>query len=440
MEEFLKNLGVEKIFFGAGNRNAPLLKALGDFELIFGLDERSLAFEALGLAKKSQNPVAVCTTSGTAVAECFPAIIEAYYSDIPLVIISADRPLSLRGTRSPQTIEQERIFGKFARTFWEGLPEDLNVKAPVTFPLHLNLFVNQEGIDKDSPKRPDHQLLSDSRKRGVAIFTEGSGSYNNEFEKITSHGLSSYIEIHSGLKKQGSILYEKDLLRAVSQGEVDYLIKFGKTPVTKLWRLLNSQYLKLGVFSYQSEYTGCLGGFRLDNLDQLSHQAKPHLFHSDLKPFLEEFPNSEMSLMYKFVNETERDAIIFLGNSMPIRYADFCKKIEREFIASRGANGIDGQVSTAAGIARGTEKKVYAILGDLTYIYDFTRQFWSLPPNLEIVVINNFGGRIFERVQADQRIILEHNHSFDEHRDFKLHTLKPDREETNLFWKRWVSE
>ncbi|MAZ49585.1 MAG: hypothetical protein CME65_13575 [Halobacteriovoraceae bacterium] len=440
MKEFLKSLGVKKIFFGAGNRNAPLLKDLEEFELVFGLDERSLAFEALGLAKISQVPVVVCTTSGTAVAECFPAIIEAYYSNIPLIILSADRPLALRGTRSPQTIEQDKIFGKFVRTFWEGEPHELDAKLQVSYPLHLNLFVDQEGVGQKKQSRPDQQILSDASKHGVAIFTEGSGGYSEEFEKITRLGLSSYNEIHSGLNKQGSILFEKDLLKAFSKGQVDYLIKFGKTPVTKLWRLLNSKYQNIAVFSYQSDYTGCFGGERLDNLDRFSQQTRPHIINSDLSPFLEEFPNSEMSLIYNFINKTENDAIIFLGNSMPIRYADFCKNLDRKYIASRGANGIDGQVSTAAGIARGSENKVYAILGDLTYIYDFTRQFWGLPSNLEIVVINNFGGRIFERVESDERIILEHAHKFDELWDLRLHTLKPDRDETNLFWKRWINE
>src|SRR5437016_286394 len=101
----------------AGSRNAPLLAVLSvthDIRLWSFVDERSAAFFALGRAKLTAMPAAIVTTSGTAVAELLPAVVEAFYSGTPLIVITADRPARYRGTGAPQCIEQEGIFGTYA--------------------------------------------------------------------------------------------------------------------------------------------------------------------------------------------------------------------------------------------------------------------------------------------------------------------------------------
>src|SRR3954447_19622090 len=110
-------LGATDFCVCAGSRNAPLLAVLGVSDLrVFSLvDERAAAFFALGRAKLTGRPAAVVTTSGTAVAELLPAAIEAHYSGTPLILITADRPARYRGTGAPQSIEQEAIFGVYAR-------------------------------------------------------------------------------------------------------------------------------------------------------------------------------------------------------------------------------------------------------------------------------------------------------------------------------------
>ncbi len=100
-----------------GSRNAPLLAVLStmhDVRVWSFVDERSAAFFALGRAKLLGAPAAVVTTSGTAVAELLPAVIEAYYSGTRLIVITADRPARYRGTGAPQCIELEGIFGAYA--------------------------------------------------------------------------------------------------------------------------------------------------------------------------------------------------------------------------------------------------------------------------------------------------------------------------------------
>jgi 2-succinyl-5-enolpyruvyl-6-hydroxy-3-cyclohexene-1-carboxylate synthase len=136
----VRTLGVEDFVVCGGSRNAPLIVALAGARTFSFVDERSAAFFALGRCKRDDNPVAVVTTSGTAVAELLPATIEAYYSGAPLVLITADRPARFRGSGAPQTIEQVGIFGPYAATTIENWGRRQ--------PLHLNVEFDEPLIDE----------------------------------------------------------------------------------------------------------------------------------------------------------------------------------------------------------------------------------------------------------------------------------------------------
>ena len=152
-----RELGVENFCVCGGSRNAPLIAglAVGSWPLAERdrstangqpptvnsfIDERSAAFFALGRAKLTGRPVAVITTSGTAVAEMLPAAIEAHYSGLPLVLITADRPARYRGTGAPQAIEQQSIFGVYAS-------RDAAAWTRVG-PLHINIEFDEPLIDE----------------------------------------------------------------------------------------------------------------------------------------------------------------------------------------------------------------------------------------------------------------------------------------------------
>lgn len=444
MKSVLEKLGIKNIFFGSGNRNEPLLEEFKDFRISFGLDERSLAFEALGLAKLTGEPVAVCITSGTAVAECYPAVIEAFYSDVKLVIISADRPPELRGSRAPQTINQEKIFGNYANYYWEGYLEAFNSdfnRKEFKYPAQINVFVDSERLQNRRIDRPTVDALSNKQSAGLAIFTEGSENFEEEFNRVQDMGLSTFVEIHSGLRKVGSIGSDQELVALAKRGTWDFFVKFGRTPVSKSWRLLNTELSQLGVFSFNDNSTGCWGGMKLCSLDELESLNLKKIRRIESTPPFEEFPESEASLILEFTKNLESKSILYFGNSMPIRYGDFCKSTiidqRHKVLASRGANGIDGQLSTACGIARGTSERVYAFFGDLTFLYDLTRVFWELPDNLLIVVINNYGGRIFERVQANSLMVLEHRKDLANFANRQVKIIQPKKEQTDLFWIEW---
>lgn len=140
--ELVRSFGVRECCVCAGSRNSPLIVvfAESDLALYSFIDERSAAFFALGRSKLRARPVAVLTTSGTAVAEMLPAAVEAHYSGVPLILISADRPDRYRGTGAPQSIEQEAIFGPYAAR--DAAEWDRST------PLHIN-------VPFDEPLLPD---------------------------------------------------------------------------------------------------------------------------------------------------------------------------------------------------------------------------------------------------------------------------------------------
>ena len=132
----LSKLGVKHVCISPGSRNTPLTLAFAQnrsFKKYIHVDERSSGFFALGIAKQCKQPVAIVTTSGTAVAELYPSIIEAYIQRVPLIICTADRPEYLRNTGANQTINQNNIFSNHIRSFVDfGLPT-LNSKQLKSF-------------------------------------------------------------------------------------------------------------------------------------------------------------------------------------------------------------------------------------------------------------------------------------------------------------------
>jgi 2-succinyl-5-enolpyruvyl-6-hydroxy-3-cyclohexene-1-carboxylate synthase len=142
--EQVRGLGTNDFCTCAGSRNSPLLAVLGspgdDVRVFSFVDERSAAFFALGRVKQHGKPVAIVTTSGTAVAELLPAVIEAHYSSLPLLLITADRPERYRGTGAPQAIEQIGIFGSYAAISLDGWNR--------ARPLHLNIEFDEPLIDE----------------------------------------------------------------------------------------------------------------------------------------------------------------------------------------------------------------------------------------------------------------------------------------------------
>lgn len=230
----LAKLGVRYACISPGSRSTPLTLAFASnksINLFPIVDERSSAFFALGIAKNIQAPVAVVTTSGTAVAELYPAIIEAYYQRIPLIICTADRPPALRNSGANQTINQQNIFKNHIRYFADaGLPNLKNLNF--VNDLADNLIINSSIVDKgpvhvnfsfEKPFEPKNYTDKIEISKIQKTFSKSSLVLNKKKEAaIDFDGLTKkFLGIERGLILVGSKYYNKDFTKN--------LVQFSKT-------------------------------------------------------------------------------------------------------------------------------------------------------------------------------------------------------------------
>jgi 2-succinyl-5-enolpyruvyl-6-hydroxy-3-cyclohexene-1-carboxylate synthase len=171
-----------------------------------------------------------------------------------------------------------------------------------------------------------------------------------------------------------------------------------------------------------------------------------------LNSLMIKYSNSDISKIAQLEFALEDDAIVYLGNSLVIRFYELINHKKHVYYGNRGVNGIDGQISTAIGLALSTDKMVYGIVGDLTALYDLSAMR-DLPQNLRIVIVNNSGGRIFQTMDLNPKLFLEHTKNFEAiasafdlsyaRNDFKqlknvqIFELETNPEETMAFLKEW---
>jgi len=429
--------GVSDFVVCAGARNAALLEALaraekaGIVRVWRHFEERSAGFFALGRTMETGLPCAVVTTSGTAVAELLPAVIEGHYQARPLVAITADRPGDFRGTGAPQTIEQPGIFGNHA---WQGGFESWNGKQP----LHLNVeleeafeagaedFSNtscngfspaQEKIDVAGLAR----WLREDWYRGLVVMVGGLEPEDREdvFHFCQALGAPLVAEATSGLREALQSLIIPDADRVLKNEPPGKILRLGDVPSGRFWRDLE-ELQDVSVWSVcrnglpglaresgvnqgsVSRILRAIGEVEKieDALDYLIHASR----HADrIEEQLEAYPDSEPALLRTLSTYASIGGGIFLGNSMPIREWNLFAQWDRPIVsvrANRGANGIDGQISTWLGWSADVSD-TWAVVGDLTALYDLAAPFVLEQINCEgrvLVVINNGGGKIFERL------------------------------------------
>lgn len=429
--------GVGEYVVCAGARNAALLEALARAESA-GLvrvwrhfEERSAGFFALGRTMETSQPCAVITTSGTAVAELLPAMVEAYYQARPLVAITADRPEAFRGTGAPQTIEQPGIFGSHA---WQGTFEDWDGKQP----LHLNAEFEEEfepgeenftrlklGEFVSKKDRLDVAALArwlrEEHYKGIVVMVGGLEPDEREdvYHFCRDLGVPVVAEATSGLREalEGLAIHDADrVLKAQPPGKI---LRLGEVPSGRFWRDLET-LPQVSVWSVcrnglpglaresnvlrgtLSRVIPALGSIELAD-DALDYLPGASSRSNRIDELLEIYPDSEPALLRALSHYASIGGGIFLGNSMPIREWNLFSQWARpvpSVRANRGANGIDGQVSTWLGWSADVSE-TWAIVGDLTALYDLAAPFVLEQINCEgrvLVVINNGGGKIFERL------------------------------------------
>ncbi len=446
--------GVREFCVCSGSRNAPLLAVLAksDVRTWTFVDERSAAFFALGRMKQLRAPVAVVTTSGTAAAELLPALVEAHYSGLPLVVITADRPERFRGTGAPQAIDQVHLFGVYGARhinveFDEPLIDE-DFSAGVT-----PAAGERRAVQKLSPPAgtiPDR--VGDARAPLLLLggLAEEDRPHVRDF--VLRSGATVYAEPLSGLREElanVAIHHERTLKR----GDFDLVVRIGNVPVLRYWRDLETKSTEVLHFT-RLPFTGLTRGctWPLEALPQITGHRDDALYAFDreqsrrLEAILGEEPRSELAMVRELSRTLPERSRIYLGNSLPIREWDLAATRQNrafEYEANRGANGIDGQLSTFFGWCAPGANNI-AIVGDLTALYDLNAP-WIVPQldaAFRIVIINNRGGRIFERVAASDRrlVINEHDLRFDQWGGMfgiDVTELRPDGEASRRVWARY---
>ncbi len=206
----LANLGVEYVCISPGSRSTSLTLAFArsSIKSFVILDERSSGFFALGIAKKTNNPVAIVTTSGTAVAELYPAIIEAYQQRVPLIVCTADRPPEMLNSGANQTINQNNIYANHINWFFDlGLPEVTSERILHLKSIALRAFVTSKVINKGpvhlnfpfrKPFEPDSftdEIEENLLEEYLTSFNEPpQNNFNNSGDRNTRFGIRIKLE------------------------------------------------------------------------------------------------------------------------------------------------------------------------------------------------------------------------------------------------------
>ncbi len=486
LAETLSRLGLQTAIICPGSRSAPLAIAFAQhptLEAIPILDERSSAFFALGMARRSGVPVALICTSGTAGANFYPAIIEAHESRVPLLVLTADRPPELRHCHAGQSINQVNLYSAYPN--WQAelaLPEAKasmlaylrqtmvyaweRSQFPVPGPVHLNIpfrdplvpipevemeqiaqsfdttqffqMVQPIGVPSSEPisnleSLPLQTWLACDRGLIIAgpAIPRCALTYCQAISQLSQYlgwpvlaeGLSplrNYANLNPYLISAYDIVLRN--LNLVTQLKPKQVIRIGELPTSKS---LRNWLQDLPCCQWIIEPS-------TENVDPLHSAAKhlrasveaiaqflpPHFPHSPTSPYLKSWLSLEITLreqVHHTLAQTQplreskvawilsqnlpAETPLFIANSMPVRDIEIFwqpgqLKIQPYF--NRGANGIDGTLSSALGMAHYQQSSVL-LTGDLSLLHDtngfLIRPHWQ--GHLTIVLLNNNGGGIF---------------------------------------------
>ena len=438
--------GVRHAVVAPGSRSTPIALALAERpELALHVvhDERVAAFVALGLGLDGVPALLVCT-SGTAAVNFHPAVVEAGLSDVAMIVATADRPPELRGIGSPQTIDQLELYGRSVKWFHDAdVPDEADPTSwrplaqrvfgtAVHGPVHLNLPFREpllgrvgelpapigpplpvpRGILTGGPLTPDLD-----RQRGVFVAGGRSGVDRSGIGAVAERlGWPVLADPCSGLRDLPQAITAFDsMLRYPAFADAhapEVVVRIGRAPASKV---LSQWITRVGAPVIQVGGPGVVDPERnvvaqcsLDDLDGLTGAAQtPWLArwqHADerAQAVFERLESADEPLSEPSVARVVADAASHAGarlvaaSSMPIRDLEWFGGPGSRAHANRGANGIDGVVSTALGLALGGHP-VIALVGDIAFVHD-SNSLVALADrgaDLRVVVIDNGGGGIF---------------------------------------------
>lgn len=452
----LLGAGVAEVVLCPGSRSAPvayeLLEAdkIGLLRLHVRIDERTAGFLALGLAKASERPVAVATTSGTAAANLHPAVLEAYHSRIPLVALTADRPRAVRHAGGNQTTDQAGLFAPHVRAetqiddtparprSWRFelarvLTAATGARSGTPGPVHINLSFTEPlvpGVENAPiqpelrvvPRRPEAdpvELATGPQTLVVAgAMTPAEGAAARTFAERA--GLPLLAESVSNARGGPNALTTGRLLLRTGLGEeIERVVMFGHPTLSRpVLRLLGREDVELVVVTSTAEWfdPGTNAQLVADavSLRPVRDGWRARWTEADqaMTERLAEVLDGLAYLSGPVVAARLWSALgpadtLVVGSSSPVRDLDLAavSPAPPAVYANRGLAGIDGTLSTAIGIGLVVERPTHALVGDETFLHDLTGLVvgrLEQRPDLRIVVANDNGGSIFAT--------LEHGH------------------------------
>lgn len=446
----LRLYDIRHIVLCPGSRNAPIVHSLaidGNFSLHSVTDERSAGFYALGIALKLDRPVAVCCTSGSALLNLHPAVAEAYYQRIPLLVLSADRPEAWIGQMDGQTMPQVGVFASLC-AYATTLPlgegdEDLWLcnrrinEALLTLerrqaPVHINIPLAEPLFDFNTPTLPtprriellpthaeDIRALAQEAERPLIIVGQLPPDQARHIEPqlmaLVPHG----VVLGEHLANLQQAIGNADALLATIQEEQraslhpDLLITIGGHIVSKrLKQWLRSTPPKwhwhispeVEVIDLFAGALTHIGSEELwlsppttsqQTLLKTPYQEVWHNLSTRLAPPAA-LPYSGARAVGELMERLPKGSTLHLGNSMSVRLAQLYPLPQGVSVqCNRGINGIEGSLSAALGYASADSGLNFILLGDLSFFYDMNALCLALPPSVRIVVLNNQGGGIF---------------------------------------------
>ena len=457
LEIFLAK-GITNIIISPGSRNAPLTIGFASnpaFQCYSIADERSAGFFALGIAQQTKKPVALVCTSGSALLNYYPAIAEAFYSQIPLIVLSADRPQSKIDIGDGQTIRQENVFANhslFNANLQEGaslendqkINEALNRAFAKKGPVHINApfeeplyeTVSELAVQSYvSPSIENTTIVGDlslfatiwnqaSRKMILVGVNEPNAIDSKTIDFLANDAsVSVWTETTSNLHHSSFITNIDTIITPFTTSDFenfqpDILVTFGGMVVSKR--------IKAFLRKYKPKHHWHIDSLRAyDTFGALTQhfEMDPQLFFDHFIPlikvvesdysqqlieikstrkakhdaYLASVPFSDFTVFEKIMPRIPKQSQLQIGNSSAIRYAQLIPiDASIEVYCNRGTSGIDGCTSTAIGAAVANGKPTTFITGDIGFLYD-TNALWNnyIPKNFKIILINNGGGGIF---------------------------------------------
>jgi 2-succinyl-5-enolpyruvyl-6-hydroxy-3-cyclohexene-1-carboxylate synthase len=442
-------MGARQVVIAPGSRNAPLIRLFTSregFSCHSIVDERSAGYVALGMARQSGEPVVVVTTSGTAVLNLSPAVAEAFHQQVPLVVLTADRPRERVPQFNNQVCDQRAPYFNHSKGFFEfpaevraqeDLESDLHaveellkeamrgpqgpvhLNFPLTEPLYVPLPEPLISHDRDSlnEELSGTELslpqvdLSDLRVIILAGMGKGSEEIHLALEQLLSRGQVAVVaENISNLHSEQFISVPELVLGGASPDELkdlvpDVVIAFGQQMVSKRMKLFINSLEKVEIILIPEEasvgewLTAFAGKLekKEENIYQRSWLGLEERERQRASAYLEKAPYCNLVAVHKILERVPEGTVIHLGNSATIRNSQLVRaRSGLRYFSNRGTSGIDGSVSTAVGSAMISRAPHLLLVGDLSFVYD-SNALWNkdFPENLKIAVLNDGGGGIF---------------------------------------------